>query len=52
MPTKIGMRLTGLKTVAIFMHYIHTEDKPVRDVAELVANRRLAIMGASRPAEA
>ena len=30
------------------MHYVHTEDKPVRDAAELVANRRLAITGASR----
>jgi hypothetical protein len=28
-----------------------TEDKPVRDAAELVANRRLAITGASRSME-
>ena len=41
------MKLTGHKTVAMFMHYVHTEDKPVRDAAELVANRRLAITGAS-----
>ncbi len=34
--------------VAMFMHYVHTEDKPVRAAAELVANRRLAITGASR----
>jgi len=36
----------------MFMHYVHTEDKPVRDAAELVASRRLAITGASCPAEA
>lgn len=47
-PTKAGMKLTGHKTVAMF---IHTEDKPVRDAAELVANRRLAITGASRSME-
>ena len=39
------MKLTGHKTVAMFMHYVHTEDKPVRDAAELVASRRLAITG-------
>ena len=50
-PTKVGMKLTGHKTVAMFMHYVHTEDKPVRDAAELVANRRLAITGASRSME-
>ncbi|MBP6761545.1 MAG: site-specific integrase, partial [Thauera sp.] len=50
-PTKVGMKLTGHKTVAMFMHYVHTEDKPVRDAAELVANRRLAITGASRSIE-
>ncbi len=44
--TKVGMRPTGRKTVAMFVHYVHTEDKPVRDAAELVANRRLAITGA------
>ncbi len=51
-PTKVGMALTGHKTVAMFMHYVHTEDKPVRDAADLVASRRLAITGASRPTEA
>ena len=45
-PTKVGMKLTGHKTVAMFMHYVHTEDKPVRDAAELVASRRQAITGA------
>lgn len=47
-PTKVGMKLTGHKTVAMFMHYVHTEDKPVRDAAELVASRRQAITGARR----
>lgn len=47
-PTKVGMRLTGHKTVAMFVHYVHTEDKPVRDAAGLVACRRLAITGVSR----
>lgn len=42
-PTKVGMKLTGHKTVAMFMHYVHTEDKPVRDAAELVANRLLSV---------
>ena len=42
------MKLTGHKTVAMFMHYVHTEDKPVRDAAELVASRRQAITGARR----
>ncbi len=38
-PIKVGMELTQHKTVAQFMHHVHTEDKPVRD-AELVASRR------------
>jgi len=46
------MKLTGHKTVAMFMHYVHTEDKPVRDAAELVASRRQAITGARQPQEA
>ncbi len=37
-PTNIGMKLTSDKTVAMFMHYVHTENKPVRDAAELVAS--------------
>jgi len=36
-PTKVGMKLTGHKTVAMFMHYLHTEDKPAGAAAELVA---------------
>lgn len=50
--TKVGIKLTGHKTVAMFMHYGHTENKPVRDEAERVANRRLAITGTSCPAKA
>ncbi|EEE05489.1 tyrosine-type recombinase/integrase [Burkholderia multivorans] len=51
-PIKVGMELTQHKTVAQFMHYVHTEDKPVRDAAELVASRRKALTGAQRPAPA
>ncbi len=47
-PVKDGMALTAHKTVAMFMRYVHTEDKPVREAAELVANRRQAITGARR----
>jgi len=37
----------------MFMRYVHTEDKPVREAAELVASRRKAITGAKQqPAEA
>jgi len=36
--------------VAMFMRYVHTEDKPVREAAELVANRRQAITGVRRNA--
>jgi len=45
------MALTAQKTVTMFMRYIHTEGNPVRETAELVANRRLAITGASRSTE-
>ena len=50
-PAEVGMKLTGHKTAAMFMHYVHSEDKPVRDAAELVANRRLPITGARRKEE-
>ncbi len=45
-PVKVGMALTAHKTVAMFMRYVHTEDAPVRQAAELVANRRKTITGA------
>jgi hypothetical protein len=41
------MKLTAHKTVAMFMRYVHTEDKPVREAAELVASRRQTITGAN-----
>jgi integrase len=44
-PVKVGMALTAHKTVAMFMRYVHTEDKPVREAAELVAKRRKTITG-------
>ena len=47
-PVKVGMMLTAHKTVAMFMRYVHTEDGPVRQAAELVANRRKTITGAKR----
>ena len=42
-PLKVGMALTAHKTVAMFMRYVHTEDDPVRQAAELVATRRQTI---------
>ena len=36
-------RVTAHKTVAMFMRYVHTEDDPVRQAAELVATRRQTI---------
>lgn len=45
-PVKVGMALTAHKTVAMFMRYVHTEDDPVRQAAELVANRRKSVVGA------
>ncbi len=51
-PVKVGMALTAHKTVAMFMRYVHTEDDPVRQAAELVANRRRTITGARRAEEA
>ena len=50
-PVKVGMVLTAHKTVTMFMRYIHTEDDPVRQAAELVANRRKTITGAQRAEE-
>ncbi|MGL6428646.1 tyrosine-type recombinase/integrase [Aeromonas hydrophila] len=47
-PVKVGMALTAHKTVAMFMRYVHTEDDPVRQAAELVANRRKTITGAQQ----
>jgi len=43
-PVKVGMALTAHKTVTMFMRYVHTEDGPVRQAAELVANRRKSVV--------
>lgn len=43
-PAKSGIALTAHKTVVMFMRYVHTEDKPVREAAELVANRRKSVV--------
>lgn len=48
-PVKVGMALTAHKTVAMFMRYVHTEDAPVREAAELVANRRKTVVAGKRP---
>ncbi|KND60948.1 Integrase [Candidatus Burkholderia verschuerenii] len=50
-PVKVGMALTAHKTVAMFMRYVHTEDDPVHEAAELVARRRKAIIGDKHVAE-
>lgn len=43
-PLKVGMTLTAHKTVTMFMRYVHVEDDQVRAAAEIVANRRAAII--------
>jgi integrase len=48
-PIKVGMALTAHKTVAMFMRYVHTEDDPVRQAAELVANRRKTVVAGKQP---
>lgn len=48
-PVKVGMALTAHKTVAMFMRYIHTEDDPVRQAADLVGTRRKTVVGAQLP---
>jgi len=48
-PIKVGMALTAHKTVAMFMRYVHTEDNPVREAAELVANRRKTVVAGKQP---
>jgi hypothetical protein len=39
------MALTAHKTVSQFMEYVHTEDDQVRAAAEVVASRRVALLG-------
>lgn len=45
-PLKVGMALTAHKTVTMFMRYVHVEDDQVRAAAEIVAERRAAIIKA------
>jgi hypothetical protein len=33
----------------MFMRYVHTEDDPVRQAAELVANRRKTVVARKQP---
>jgi integrase len=47
-PVKVGMQLTGHKTVTQFMRYVHTEDDPVRAAAETVASRRRIVISGQR----
>jgi integrase len=47
-PVKVGMQLTGHKTVTQFMRYVHTEDDPVRAAAETVASRRRFVLSGRR----
>jgi len=49
-PLKVGMTLTAHKTVAMFMRYVHVEDEQVRAAAEIVSNRRAAIVNANETA--
>ena len=49
-PVKVGMQLTGHKTVTQFMRYVHTEDDPVRAAAETVASRRRSLLSGQRSA--
>ena len=47
-PVKVGMQLTGHKTVTQFMRYVHTEDDPVRAAAETVSSRRRFVVSGQR----
>jgi len=51
-PVKVGMALTAHKTVTMFMRYVHTEDDPVRNAADLVAARRKGLVEDERTAAA
>jgi integrase len=51
-PVKVGMALTAHKTVTMFMRYVHTEDDPIRNAADLVAARRKGLVEDGRTAAA
>lgn len=38
----------GAQDSGAVMHYVHTEDTPVREAAELLASRRQTITGTKR----
>jgi integrase len=44
-PIRIGMQLTGHKTVAIFMGYVHSEKEPIKAAAEQIADARRTMIG-------
>jgi hypothetical protein len=39
------MQLTGHKTVAIFMGYVHSEKEPIKAAAEQIADARRTMIG-------
>ena len=43
-PVKVGMALTAHKVVVMFTRYLRTEDDPVKAAADVLANRRKAIV--------
>ncbi|WP_232493326.1 tyrosine-type recombinase/integrase [Novosphingobium kaempferiae] len=43
-PLKVGMALTAHKAVKVFMSYVHAEDEQVRAAAELVSERKSAML--------
>ena len=47
-PLKIGMQLTGHKTVATFMGYVHTEKAGVAVAAEQITEQRRELVNASK----
>jgi integrase len=45
-PVKVGMALTAHKTVTMFMRYVHSQDDPIREAADVVALRRKSVIAA------
>ena len=40
----VGVTLTALQTMAMFMRYVHTEDDSMRKATELMANQRKSVV--------
>ena len=38
----VDIKLSGYKTVAMFMHYVHADETPVKNAADRVVNWRRA----------